>query len=530
MLIAFPFAAHAQQAPATSDLKPGLIATYKDDVQSVSEVVALPELGLAAEESSHPTIKPAFTVRFEGFLDVMLPGTYQFDTKKATLTINGKPVAGEHKLDAGKHALVLIYQREPGNLAFGVSWQSEHFVKEPLPPTVLWHAPGPQLPENANGTFAAPSHRIGSALAAMKCASCHDGNFLSTMHHKFAPDSLLTLMRHANPPKVYGALTGPLLEVNDSLTQLANDLRKLPHGQRVRGAEVATQPNAAKRMVGTKQGLACIACHDLKNHKTEAESKGPNLAFTTERVSYDWFVRWMENPGRLKPGVPMPPFFASQEAGERQKNIDALWDYLAQGQKMELPDELLVDPNRFILKPGKDPVYTRTYFRLPDGRELLRAICVGLPNGVSYCFDSETCQLVYVWTGGFLNMAPHWQNQSGMLTPAIGAAFYPPSKEEGLRIGQHKPAFRGYEIVNGIPRFEFTLGEATVHLRIDSPSPDSIQQNFTITKRSEPITYLAPPAKAAVSLTSTLGTWAEKQLTISETSDIEFTLTTERTK
>jgi hypothetical protein len=524
VLAAWPLSLAAQEKDGT--LSPGLIATFQDDARSVSEMVALPELGLAPGESPHPAVKPGFTARYVGFLEVSQAGSYVFGTQGA-LSINGQPVAGEIRLGAGRHALLLAHQHAPGELRLGLSWQSEHFVKEPVPPTALWHAPVPPFPENADGTHPAPSHRIRTALAALNCASCHDANFLATMHHRFAPDSLLTLMRHANPPKWYGSLTGPLLEENATLTQLAADLRKLPDSGRVRSGAGA-DPNSAKSMVGTQTGLACIACHDVKHHKTEAESKGPNLALVTERVSYDWFVRWMENPGRLKPGVPMPAFFAGQEPAVRQKNIDALWDYFSLGQQMELPDELHVDPNQFVLKPSSRPIYTRTYIRLPDGRELLRAICVGLPNGVSYCFDSETCQLAYIWTGGFLDMAPHWQNQSGMPTPPIGEPFYLQPPAEGLRIGAQKPVFTGYEIVGGIPRFEFTLGGASVRLLIEAPTPGSIRQTFTIGKRDEPIVFIAPKSESPVAMKATLGTWTENRLNIAETGDVEFTLTTEK--
>jgi hypothetical protein len=214
----------------------------------------------------------------------------------------------------------------------------------------------------------------------------------------------------------------------------------------------------------------------------------------------------------------------------RQKNIDALWDYFSMGQKMELPDELHVDPNQFVLKPSSRPIYTRTYMRLPDGRELLRAICVGLPNGVSYCFDSETCQLAYVWTGGFLDMAPHWQNQSGMPTPALGEPFHVQSAAEGLRIGDHKPVFTGYEIVGGIPRFEFTIDGANVRLLIDAPTPGSFRQTFSISKRDEPVVFIAPRTESLVTMKASHGTWAENRLTIDETADVEFTLTTEKKK
>jgi hypothetical protein len=197
---------------------------------------------------------------------------------------------------------------------------------------------------------------------------------------------------------------------------------------------------------------------------------------------------------------------------------------------MELPDELQADESRFVLKPTDRPLYTRTYMRLPDGRELLRAICVGLPNGVSYCFDAETCQLAYVWAGGFLDMAPHWANQSGHPTPAIGDAFHLAPAGEGLRIGDRKPSFQGYELVDGIPRFEFTFSDATVHLLIDAPSPDLLRQTFSIGKRSDPIVFLAPSPQSRKFMTASLGSWTGNRLTIANLEDVEFTLTIEREK
>ncbi len=513
-------------------LSPGLIANFQDTDGRASEVVTLPEIGLNAGESPHPAIKPTFDVYYEGYIEVAQAGHYRFETN-GVLTISGKEGTGERELNAGKHPLLLVYRNQSAPLQFGLSWQSEHFIKEPMPPSVYWH----EASQSANlatayaknRTYPSPPHRIRESLEAMKCASCHDAVFLGTMHHKFAPDSLLTLMRHANTPKFYGALTGPLLEENATLTQLASDLQKLPHGDRVRGT-TAADPNSAKSMVGSQAGLACIACHDLLHHKTEAESKGPNLALIRDRVSYDWFVRWMSNPQRLKPGVPMPAFFAGQEADKQQKSIDALWGYLSQGQQMELPDELRVNPNQFVLKPTSRPLFTRAYIVLSDGRELRRAICIGLPNGVSYCFDAETCQLAYVWTGGFLDMAPHWQNQSGMPTPAVGTPFFLQASGEGLRIGEHQPKFQGYEMIRGIPRFEFLYGETLVRLLIDAPNLDQVRQTYTIGKRAEPIRFVGPRADAPVSATASSGTWSDQTLTVEDKADVELVIRLERKK
>jgi len=360
-------------------------------------------------------------------------------------------------------------------------------------------------------------------MTEMKCASCHEPDFLATMHHKFAPDALLTHMRHANPMKWYGAMTGPLFEESELMTGLASDLKKLPHGERKRSDSPA-EPAKGLAMAGTQKGLACIACHDIRHYRTAAESKGPNLAYVTDRVSYDWFVRWMTNPQRHKPGVPMPAFFATQKPEERHGNIDALWDYLSQGEKMALPEELKVNPNQFILEAGATPLVNRAYLKLSDGQELLRVICVGLPNGMSYCFDAETCRLAYVWSGGFLNMAPHWQNQSGYPTPPVGKPFYLPSKEEGLRIGDQAPVFHGYELVGGIPRFEFSIGETAIQLSIDSPSPGQLRQTFAIGKAAGPLEYIGPSGDAAVSVKASGGTWTGNRLAVSGEGKLELTM------
>lgn len=501
---------------------PGLVATFRDDSRAASKVVPLPEFGLAADESAHPAIKPAFLAEFRGKLQVQQPGNYKFDYK-GSVTINGKLVEGNVALDAGYHDLALRYKRAAGNVAVGFYWQSEHFIKEPVPPMALWHDKGNAAGESPVGKHPSPPIRIERTMKQMKCASCHDTNFLGSMHHKFAPDALMTHIRHANTMKWYGAMTGPLFKKDPTLTQLVEDLKKLPRPER------RHKPGKAEakglKMIGTKTGLACIACHDIKHYKTAAESKGPNLAYMTKRVSYDWFVRWMSNPQRLKPGVPMPAFFAAQKPAERDANIDALWDYLLQKEKMPTPKELKVDPNQFVLKPKDHPLVNRVYIRLPDKRELLRAICVGLPNGVSYCFDAETCQLVYVWTDGYLDMAPHWKNQSGFPTPAIGKSFYLPKPSEGLQIGSHKPAYRGYQLVDGIPQFEFTYGKTSVKMRIDASSIAEIRQTYQIAGRTEPIKFVGPPAGAPVSVKASAGEWNKNNLTITKTDDVTLVLT-----
>ncbi len=195
-------------SPALAEnLSQGLLATFSDAERSVTRVVALPELGLDATESPHPAIKPAFRATFEGFLEIKESGTYRFKTPGA-LEIAGKPVTDTITLEAGRHPLKLALERPPGPTRFGLTWQSERFIEEPMPPTALWHQPPTALPETS-GAHPSPLLRIASAIESLKCATCHDAPFLATMHHKFAPDSLLPLMRHASQPRWYGAMTVP---------------------------------------------------------------------------------------------------------------------------------------------------------------------------------------------------------------------------------------------------------------------------------------------------------------------------------
>ncbi len=516
--------AHGVSAAGIDDRLPGLVARYTDDDREVSQVVLLPELGLAADESPHPAIKPVFTAVFEGMLWVSEKGRYVFD-HVGVLSLDGKPVDGELELDTGDHELRLMVTRGKGAIRSGLSWQSDSFIKEPVPPSVLWHKKNaaPASP-SVSGNFPSPSHRIAQMIASKKCASCHDGHFLATMHHVFAPHALPSLMRHAGSSKWVGKPGGPVLKESRAMTQLATDLLKLPLPERQRGKTQTTLPDAVK-MVSSKGGLACVACHGIRHHQPQAESKGPNLSSVTQRVSYDWFVRWMTNPGRYKPGVPMPAFFAAQSPTERQRSIDTLWDYMKQGSHMSLPAELKVDPKQFILKPTTSPMIHRIYLRLPDDRELVRAICVGLPNGVSYCFDADTCQLVYVWTGGYLDMTPHWKNQSLHPVPIVGDSFFLFAEEEGLRIGDHAPIFRGYELVNGVPKFEFTIGKTSVQLLVESSTPAELKLSYTVGAHQKPVTFIAPSRKGAVAIGASAGTWNKERLTLPAKGKTAFVLT-----
>ena len=87
---------------------PGLVATYLDGAREVTVVVATPHFSLEGDESIHPQITPAFSVKWRGFIEILLPGRYRFSVEgnASFCRIDGKAVLDRWiDLDAGFHAL-----------------------------------------------------------------------------------------------------------------------------------------------------------------------------------------------------------------------------------------------------------------------------------------------------------------------------------------------------------------------------------------------------------------------------------------
>jgi cbb3-type cytochrome oxidase cytochrome c subunit len=67
--------------------------------------------------------------------------------------------------------------------------------------------------------------------------------------------------------------------------------------------------DAGRLMVG-KNGLGCISCHDIAGIPNTG-TRGPDLATTNQRVRYDWYLRWLEQPQRMAPNTRMPQIFVN---------------------------------------------------------------------------------------------------------------------------------------------------------------------------------------------------------------------------
>lgn len=122
----------------------------------------------------------------------------------------------------------------------------------------------------------------------------------------------------------------------------------------------------------------------------------------------------------------------------------------------------------YELRVTDRPVVQRGF--LPDASP--RSVAVGLPGGISYCFDAESASLRYAWSGGFLDMKPTWHERGAAPPNLLGTRFFTAPAGAAWRLNESdstvSPRFRGYELVQGLPVFRFTVAGTEVRQRLDA--------------------------------------------------------------
>ena len=102
-----------------------------------------------------------------------------------------------------------------------------------------------------------------------------------------------------------------------------------------------------RKLSGPSGGYDCIACHAIGPKKATKvfEGPGPNFKWVRGRIRKDYFVRWVNEPLRVEPRTKMPQFFKQGRSqltevfdGDAKKQIDAMWQYILQGEKINPPD------------------------------------------------------------------------------------------------------------------------------------------------------------------------------------------------
>jgi mono/diheme cytochrome c family protein len=102
-----------------------------------------------------------------------------------------------------------------------------------------------------------------------------------------------------------------------------------------------------RQLVGGDGGFSCIACHGVKNREPLQvfEAQGINFAQVGARLQPEFYLRWMLDPLRVDPQTRMPTYFDKDARsvlvdvleGDAKKQIEAIRQYLRQGNKMKIP-------------------------------------------------------------------------------------------------------------------------------------------------------------------------------------------------
>jgi len=262
-----------------------------------------------------------------------------------------------------------------------------------------------------------------------------------------------------------------------------------------------------RELVGDK-GMNCITCHYFAGEKAGAMGAIDLVHSTGKRLRPEWFSAFLRNPFEFKPITLMPEFYPNGKStrpeiadGDPQRQIDAMWHYLAAGRNVGKPPGMRYPP--IELEVTDQAVMLRRSVR-DTGK---RGISVGYPGGVNLTFDAEKLGLNQIWWGRFVDARPVWTGQgSGQANVlsrqrsllANGPAF--------ARIEASQPwptqtrrdrgdRFFGYELdQQKRPTFRYTADKVTVEDKPEQVVGDGktiLQRTMTLSGEGPPLQFLA---------------------------------------
>jgi mono/diheme cytochrome c family protein len=239
---------------------------------------------------------------------------------------------------------------------------------------------------------------------------------------------------------------------------------------------------AVGRFLAGDKALGCVKCHTFGEYHA-AGVQAIDLQTMTRRVRDDWFMRYMVDPQRYRPGTRMPTGYANGQSsikdvyeGNPGLQLSAIWTFLQDGNKAGIPDGLIA--NVIELKPDTKPILYRNFL---DGLSP-RGIAVGYPEKAHLAWDANKCCLTLIWHNRFIDAGKHWEGRGpGFQTP-LGdhvmkleetvplAVLDSPSADWPIQnprdAGYH---FRGYNLDGaGRPHFRYTTPSFSVE---DFPRP-----------------------------------------------------------
>ena len=296
---------------------------------------------------------------------------------------------------------------------------------------------------------------------------------------------------HTRMPQYGKENVGHLVELFGEVDQLEEV--KLPKISNIRESK-----NAGYEMIGNK-GFSCIACHDFNGHHA-AGAGALDLVNLTDRIQKNWFHLFMQNPSRFHTTGIMPNFWPGGQStrpdvlnGDREKQIEALWEYLSDGTRAKKPAGLMRQLDELR-------VFDKAEIARGRGTAGFRGIGVGYPGRLNLAFDSEEMALRLLWKNGFVTITHGSFKASGDQRIAFPAgvpfhrlesmdASWPYKGKKDYLFPQNKGyQFRGYRLdKERRPTFRYRYGDIMVEDFFEE-----VLENGVSTKFKRTFTFNAP--------------------------------------
>ena len=276
------------------------------------------------------------------------------------------------------------------------------------------------------------SQRIQKTLVTFNCIACHErsgvggvaaeraglftgtepglgdaGRLPPTLNHvgaKLTPEGFRDVLLHGKRARRY--LDASMPQYGEAqVGHLVELFARVDHLESTRIPEVTSSNlfrSVGHELVGS-EGFSCIACHEFNGQKS-GEMGAIDLATVSRRLQKNWFHLYLREPARFNPTVIMPSYWPEGRSGrtnllegDAARQIEALWVYLADGDRAKKPVGLSRQSRE--LRVGDTTELCRG-----QGPVGYRGIGVGYPERLNLGFDSGEMALRMLWKGEFVSI------------------------------------------------------------------------------------------------------------------------------
>ncbi len=285
------------------------------------------------------------------------------------------------------------------------------------------------------------------------------------------------------------------------LTQSDQDWKK-PASEKDVFGDVSKLAEDGRLLIDT----GCVQCHLLRGDALPGVV-GVDLDGITSRVHPQWFHDFLLNPGKLKPRTRMPTFFPNGKShnatilkGDTERQISAMWAYLRNAGKLDLPPKIQkARSQNYELIPKDRPIVLRTFMQEAG----THAIAVGFPEQVHFTFDADQVRLAHAWRGRFLDAQGTWFVRFAPPAAPLGkepirlppgVPFVLLNEAQGEDDDLSSPdfdakkagyRFQGYRLdKSGVPAFLYRHGRFDIEDRIKPDADRTLVRQLTLRDRT----------------------------------------------